>query len=105
MKCPDCGYDNKEGARACKRCSRDLTLSPPWFPDFKWHLKTLGVIYAATIVFYFAVSAFLKTLPKPYDIRNIPLEMTPWLNSHLPKGGTAGEPSAPAEAPTPATEP
>ncbi len=105
MKCPDCGYENKEGARACKRCSRDLTLSPPWFPDIKWHLKTLGIIYAATAALYFAVSGFLKTLPKPYDIRNVPIELTPWLNSRIMKGGVPGEPPATPETHAPVAEP
>ena len=79
MKCPGCGYDNKEGIKLCKKCGRDLTVSPPWFPDYKWHLKTLGIIYAVTAVFYFIATAALKKLPKPYDIRHVPPEMTPWL--------------------------
>ncbi len=54
-------------------------LSPPWFPDARWHLKTLGIIYALLVVVYFGVSALLSRLPKPYQLRAIPPEMTPWL--------------------------
>jgi len=79
MKCLNCGQENKDTAKACKKCSRDLTIPPTWFPDAQWHLRTLGVIYAVVIVFYFGVTAALKTLPRPYNIRKIPIEMTPWL--------------------------
>jgi hypothetical protein len=64
-------------------------LSPPWFPDAAWHLRTLGVIYAVLVLGYFAVTALLKNLPKPYLLRDIPPEMTPWLQpkdkKHLPE--------------------
>jgi hypothetical protein len=79
MKCLNCGQDNKETAKVCRKCGRDLTVPPAWFPDAAWHLRTLGVIYAVLIVFYFGVSLALKQLPKPYNLREIPIEMTPWL--------------------------
>jgi hypothetical protein len=79
MRCPKCGAENKETAKVCKKCGSELAVTPAWFPDAKWHLKTLGAIYAVLIVFYLGVSAALRTLPKPYDIRKIPIEMTPWL--------------------------
>ena len=79
MKCMNCGQENKDTAKACKKCGRDLTIPPAWFPDAQWHLRTLGVIYACLIVFYFGVSYLLRKLPKPYHIRKIPIEMTPWL--------------------------
>lgn len=64
-------------------------LSPPWFPDAAWHLRTLGVIYAVLFAAYFGVSALLKRLPRPYLLRDIPPEMTPWLlpagRRHLPE--------------------
>lgn len=88
MRCTSCGQENKDASRACKKCGRDLMVSPAWFPDARWHLKTLGAIYAALIVIYFGVSYALRTLPKPYDIRSIPPEMTPWLRpgaKHLPE--------------------
>jgi hypothetical protein len=84
----NCGQENKDSAKTCKKCSRDLSVPPAWFPDFRWHLKTLGIIYAVLVVFYFAVSFALKKLPKPYHIRQIPVEMTPWLRrgpKHLPE--------------------
>ena len=79
MKCLNCQQENKETAKACKRCGRDLTLPPAWFPDWKWHARSLGVIYACLVVFYFALTFALKKLPEPYRIRKIPPEMTPWL--------------------------
>ncbi|MDX6768584.1 MAG: hypothetical protein SF051_03570 [Elusimicrobiota bacterium] len=64
-------------------------LSPPWFPDAAWHLKTLLGIYALLGVVYFGVNALLGTLPRPYQLRKIPPEMTPWLapggKVHLPE--------------------
>ncbi|MEK7857886.1 MAG: hypothetical protein AAB320_01980 [Elusimicrobiota bacterium] len=100
MKCMNCGQDNKDSAKSCRKCSRDLATPPAWFPDAQWHLKTLGCIYALLVVFYFGVSFALKSLPKPYHIRKIPAEMTPWLNKgekHVPEDqlkappGTGGD--------------
>ncbi len=88
MKCLTCAQENKDTAKACRKCGRDLTIPPAWFPDARWHLKTLGAIYAVVIVFYFGVTALLRKLPQPYNIRAIPLEMTPWLRAgvkHLPE--------------------
>ena len=79
MRCINCSQENKETARMCKKCGRDLTVPPAWFPDWKWHAKTLGIIYACVTALYFTVTFALKSLPKPYQIRNIPPEMTPWL--------------------------
>ncbi len=103
MKCTNCGQDNKDTAKVCRKCGRDLAVPPAWFPDAKWHLKTLGTIYAALICFYIVVSAALKTLPKPYHIRQIPIEMTPWLR-HGPKFLPEDELKAPPSdlSPTPA---
>jgi hypothetical protein len=75
----NCGQENKDTAKACKKCGRDLSVPPAWFPDARWHLRTLGIIYACLLVFYFSVSFLLRRLPKPYNIRKIPMEMTPWL--------------------------
>lgn len=79
MKCVSCGIENKDAAKACKKCGRDLAIPPAWFPDAAWHLKTLGAIYAGLIVFYYGVSFALAKLPKPYHLRAIPIEITPWL--------------------------
>jgi len=81
MKCPTCGQVNKETVKNCKKCGRSLSLPPPWTPDWRWHLKTLGTIYAALIVFFFIAKYLLRQLPPPYNIREIPPEMTPWLRN------------------------
>ena len=79
VKCVGCGFENKENAKACRKCGRDMAVPPAWQPDAAWHLKTLGAIYAALTIFYFGMTAALSKLPKPYQLRNIPVEMTPWL--------------------------
>jgi hypothetical protein len=79
MKCLNCQQENKDTSKACKRCGRDLTLPPAWFPDWHWHIKTLAIIYLCVTIFYFAADYALRRLPKPYNIRRIPPEMTPWL--------------------------
>jgi hypothetical protein len=102
MKCTACGNDNKDSAKACKKCGRSLSEAPAWFPDAAWHLRTLLTIYAILVVVYFVVSFLLRTLPKPYHVRDIPPEMTPWLR----KGGKEHLPEeklqAPAHLPRPA---
>ncbi len=79
MKCPNCSQDNKDAAKACRKCGRDLTVPPAWFPDWRWHGRALGMIYAGLVVLYLGVSFVLKRLPEPYHIRRIPAELTPWL--------------------------
>lgn len=101
MKCLSCGQENKDSAKACKKCQRELHTPPAWFPDAAWHLKTLGAIYACLTVVYFAVSFFLRSLPKPYHIRDIPVEMTPWLRKgpkHLPEEQLKAPPRLPSPA-------
>ena len=63
-----------------KAAAQEALISPPWFPDAKWHLRTLAVIYGVLIVAYLGISQALHRLPKPYRLRRIPMEMTPWLN-------------------------
>ncbi len=82
MKCPNCGQENRTALKFCKKCNADLTMPPAWFPDWKWHLKTLSWIYLTLIVAFFSLSYLLHKLPAPYDQREIPLEMTPWLKPH-----------------------
>lgn len=101
-KCPGCGSENKETAKTCRKCGRDMAVPPAWLPDAAWHLKTLGVIYAALTVFYFGATAVLSKLPKPYQLRDIPIEMTPWLvpggKVHLPEEQLKAPPEPPAPA-------
>lgn len=98
MKCTSCGQENKDSAKMCRKCGRDLTIPPAWFPDARWHLKTLGAIYLALTVLYFGVTYFLKSLPKPYHVRALPIEMTPWLRKG-PKFLAEDELKAPAQNP------
>jgi uncharacterized membrane protein YvbJ len=80
MRCPYCGAENKDTARFCKKCRKDLrvktaaAIEPLWQPTLKWYGKMLLIIYAGLVVIYIVASAVLK----PY-IRKIPKEVTPWL--------------------------
>jgi hypothetical protein len=69
-----------QSKKSKKAAAQEALLSPPWFPDAKWHLRTLGLIYAFLIVAYLGISHVLSRLPKPYQLRRIPMEMTPWLH-------------------------
>lgn len=84
MKCPKCQIENKEGAKSCRKCGTDLTQKPLWKPSWKWHARTLAIIYAALIVIFFALNALLK----PY-MRQIPKNITPWLKD-IPKQESVG---------------
>lgn len=79
MICWQCGKENKDSAKTCKQCGVDLRLPPIWRPTWKWHVKTLGIIYVVLIVVYFLGIFLVKKLPAPYNQRVIPEEMTPWL--------------------------
>ncbi len=57
MKCINCGQENKVIARFCKKCGRDMTIPPVWFPDWKWHLRALVIIYIFLIAAFFAGKA------------------------------------------------
>ncbi len=80
MKCPGCAQENRAAARYCAKCGADLTCPPVWFPDWKWHLKTLSLIYISLTAAFFALSWLRHKLPPPYDQRTLPQQMTPWLN-------------------------
>ncbi|MBL0059540.1 MAG: hypothetical protein IPP35_10635 [Elusimicrobia bacterium] len=56
-----------------------IPASEPWRPTWRWHLKALGGIYLFLVLFYFAVDRWLSRLPEPYRLRDVPVEMTPWL--------------------------
>ncbi|MBI4061791.1 MAG: hypothetical protein HY403_10200 [Elusimicrobia bacterium] len=97
---PQQPYQPKKSKKAA---AQEALISPPWFPDAMWHLKTLAAIYAVLIVAYFGISRALSGLSKPYRLRRIPMEMTPWLHPggkvHLPEEKLVvppdDEPSAP----------
>lgn len=74
MKCPQCQFDNKENAKNCKKCGTDLMAVPLWHPTWRWHVRTLAIIYGMLIVLYFSLNILLK----PY-LRQIPKDITPWL--------------------------
>ena len=99
MKCLNCGQDNKETAKACKKCGRDLTLPPAWFPDWRWHVRTLAIIYSALIVLFFTAKFVLRRLPQPYNLRDIPAEMTPWLKNKIPSGQESSKAALPNPEP------
>ena len=80
MKCLVCQTDNKDNIKNCRKCGADLAIEPLWRPTWSWHLRVLGVIYVCLIGVYFAISAFLSRIPAPYRLREIPKEITPWLN-------------------------
>ncbi len=79
MKCPQCQTDNKDIANACRKCGMNLKLPPLWQPTWRWHARTLGMVYALIIVFFFVA----KFLLKPY-VRALPPEVTPWLHPKSP---------------------
>ena len=71
---------SQQSKKSKKAAAQEALISPPWFPDAKWHVRTLMIIYSLLIVVYFGISHALSQLPKPYHLRRIPMEMTPWLN-------------------------
>ncbi len=89
MSQPNNPQPPQQSKKSKKAAAQEALISPPWFPDAKWHARTLGIIYAILIVAYFGISHALSYLPKPYHLRQIPMEMTPWLNPggklHLPE--------------------
>lgn len=80
MKCLVCQTDNKENSKNCRKCGTDLAIEPLWRPTWKWHGRTLAIIYVSLIIAYFAISQFLSRIPPPYRVREVPKEITPWLN-------------------------
>lgn len=80
MKCVICQTENKDGARVCRKCGVQVNVEPLWRPTWRWHARALGIIYVILIIAYFGISAFLKTSPPPYRMRQVPKEITPWLN-------------------------
>lgn len=56
-----------------------VIAEPMWSPTWKWHARTLGIIYVCLVIVYFSISTFLSRVPPPYKLREIPKELTPWL--------------------------
>jgi hypothetical protein len=57
----------------------EIAAEPLWTPTWAWHLKTLATIYVVLSILYFAISHFLSRVPKPYRMREVPQEITPWI--------------------------
>ncbi len=75
MRCTNCKTENKDSAKNCKKCGKQIVeIIPVWSPTWKWHAKTLGIIYISLIFVYFLINWLLK----PY-LRDLPPEVTPWL--------------------------
>lgn len=60
MRCPKCGYDNKENAKFCVKCKADIRPVLIEEPTWKWHLKVLAIIYAVLGIAYILLRIFLK---------------------------------------------
>ena len=94
---------NQPPKKGKKAAYQEALVAPPWFPDARWHFRTLAIIYGILVVAYAGISHALSRLPKPYHLRVIPIEMTPWLRPagerHLPeeqfKAPPDDEPAAP----------
>ena len=105
MKCPKCASDNRVSSKFCGRCGAALPQpgpgnarkpgpaplsaaagsgkspapNPLWQPTWRWHIRTLLIIYAVLAAVYLVVNRILSIVPEPYRMRDIPKEMTPWL--------------------------
>ena len=55
---------------------KSLTGDNVWLPSLKWLIPVLIILYVVIIVIFFVTNYFLK----PY-MRDIPKEITPWLNN------------------------
>lgn len=75
INCAQCQTENKDQAKMCRKCGANLQLPPLWQPTWKWHGRTLGVIYILILIAFFVVKGLLK----PY-VRELPAEVTPWLH-------------------------
>lgn len=80
MKHAQTPHENKSAAKQAKKNAPETPQEQPWFPDWRWHLKTLSIIYLLLIAGFFTTRHFLAKLEPPYNIRQLPSEMTPWLN-------------------------
>lgn len=76
---PNTPQATKDNRKPAPPPAAAVAMEPSWKPTFQWHGKVLIGIYMVLIVAYFAVSAFLKKVPPPYRLREIPKEITPWM--------------------------
>jgi len=60
MRCPKCGYNNRDDAKSCVKCKADLRPVLIEEPTWKWHLKVLAIIYAILGLAYVLLRIFLK---------------------------------------------
>ncbi len=57
MKCPKCGQMNKDEAKTCNKCGVQLHMP---MLTWKWHAKTLAIIYAVLAVLYILIRLLIK---------------------------------------------
>ena len=57
MRCPKCGQMNKDEEKKCNGCGAELHMP---MLTWKWHAKTLGIIYAVLTIFYIMVRILIK---------------------------------------------
>jgi len=57
MKCQKCSQMNKDEAKVCSKCGAELQMS---MLTWRWHLKTLIIIYISLAVFYILIRLFVK---------------------------------------------
>jgi len=57
MRCPKCGQENKDGTKLCVKCGENL--SPPLL-TWKWHVKTLVIIYIILAILYVLLKILIK---------------------------------------------
>lgn len=60
VKCVKCGVELKETAKACHKCGTPVSSGVTWQPGWRWHVKTLGIIYALLAVAYVVIRVALK---------------------------------------------
>jgi hypothetical protein len=75
MLCPQCAVENKDQAKACRKCGANLLQPSLWRPSWAWHGRTLMIIYGVVIVLFFLLHHALK----PY-VRQLPADITPWMH-------------------------
>ena len=56
--------------------NKEINEQKTWMPSIKWLCKSFLVIMVCLVIMFFALNFLLK----PY-MRDIPSEITPWLNN------------------------